>query len=180
MTAYADVLGTSLSALPEPLQRFHKSDGVFEGRITVERPRNAILRSAGTLAGFPPAVKDAPLTLSKTSTAKGERWRRQIGARHMSSVQWAIGGALHERVGPVTAITRFDTQDGEITMTLVGWCFLGLPMPLAIGPRISTRESADSELYTFEVTVRPPFLATPLVRYAGHLVTAATSEAKQA
>lgn len=177
MTPYRRALGTAWASCPPPVRAFHAQSGRYVGQISVKRPKNPFLRLIGWAAGFPSSVMNKPFVLTKTAQGDREVWTRKIAHHRMTSTQWCEDGLLAERMGPLTAITRLDVKDDAIQMTLVAWRLLGCPMPVWLGPRISTRESAQGQNYCFDVSVGVPVFASTLVRYSGHLVTGTPDDA---
>ncbi len=53
-------------------------------------------------------------------------------------------------------------------MILRRWSAFGLPMPIALAPRIAAREWAEGDAFAFDVAIAVP-LAGPVVRYHGTL-----------
>jgi len=59
--------------------------------------------------------------------------------------------------------------DGErLRLLLRRWSILGVPMPLALGPRIDAFEFVDNGRFCFHIEIRHP-LAGLIVRYRGWL-----------
>ena len=57
-------------------------------------------------------------------------------------------------------------------MRLCGWSALGIPLPLALAPRIAAREWEEDGRFRFAVSASLP-LAGEIVRYSGWLVVPA-------
>lgn len=166
-TLHARLLGEAMAGLPPAVRALHSRHGTFTGEITVRLAANPVLRVIAGLAGFPRAVEAAPFTFEAAPDGDGERWMRRIGGHVVHSRLWTERGLLAERLGPGTALCRLEPGPDGLSQRLDAFRLLGAPIPLALAPRVSTREGEDAGRYTFDIAVRLPGTATPLVHYHG-------------
>ncbi len=168
---YQRVLGERFDALAEPVARLHASlaEQTLEGEARVERGGNPLALLLGRFMGFPPAG-NYPLRVRFVQHGRGERWTRSFGPHSFSSAMSSSRqGRLIERFGPLRFHFALEvSDDGALTMNLQRWTALGLPMPLALGPRIVAGERAVGDSFGFDVGVAMPLIGK-VVRYVGTL-----------
>lgn len=167
---YRRLLGPAFDELPPQVRALHDVDRptTWRGRADVRRGDAAAARILATLLGLPPAGHDVPLAVTFTPRGEQEAWSRAFGARQFVSIQWADGGELRERVGPVTLHMTLQQDAAGLGLTLVAAHLLGVPVPGRLLPRIRTRESERDRRYRFEVEATMPLFGL-LVRYEGWL-----------
>jgi hypothetical protein len=168
---YRRLMGEAFDRLPAPLQALHEpGEGVaFEGRADVARSANPLANLAANLIGFPKAGSDVAVRVDFTVRDGRETWTRTFAGRRFSSVQEAGPAALlTEWFGPQAFDLAILEKDGVLSLVMRGWRFLSLPMPRALGPRITSYESAEGGRFNFHVEIGLPVIGR-LVRYDGWL-----------
>jgi len=168
---YRRVMGNRFAALAVPVQRIHQplAETVVRGEGTVERGTSLLARLLGLVMRFPPAGS-YPVEVRFAPRQGRERWTRSFGT-HCFSSEMSVSrqGLLIERFGPMRFHFALDVHgDGGLTMHLRRWTAFGLPMPLALGPRIVASERAEGGSFHFDVAVAMPVIG-PVVHYRGTL-----------
>lgn len=168
---YRRVLGERFAALAAPLMALHAplAEMSAQGQARVERGTSPLARLIAWLVRFPPSG-DYPLEVQFEPRDGKERWTRSFGPHAFSSELSATpDGLLTERFGPLRFDFALEVSDqGGIAMILRRWTVLGVPLPLALAPRITAREWAEGDAFAFDVAIAVP-LAGPVVHYCGTL-----------
>ncbi|HLQ88459.1 MAG TPA: DUF4166 domain-containing protein [Xanthobacteraceae bacterium] len=171
---YRRILGGAYDLLPEQVRVMHDLDRelTVAGVATVDRGAGLLSRLAARIVGFPPAGQDVPVAVTFLARDAGELWRRRFAGLAFESLQeegrGGNEGLLCERFGPMN-FTMALVVDGErLRLLLRRWSILGVPMPLALGPRIDAFEFVDNGRFCFHIEIRHP-LAGLIVRYRGWL-----------
>ncbi|MGI9411123.1 MAG: DUF4166 domain-containing protein [Hyphomicrobiaceae bacterium] len=169
------ILGRSWEALPEPVRAVHDvTDGVMRsnGTAEVRRGRNLMSRLVGGLFGFPKAAQSIPVSVEMRAEGTRETWIRQFGTQQFKSTLYPGSGRSDRLINE-----RFGVFEFSMALVLIGerlefvvrrWKFLGLPLPLALAPRVETHETAEDGQFRFNVEIRLPIFGL-LVHYRGHL-----------
>ena len=173
---YRELLGQAWQQLSKPLQQLHTVDAAastFAGRCTVERGRSPLAWIVAAIVGFPPAGENLPITVHLIAEADAERWSRSVAGSTFSSVQSAgrgrAEGLVRERFGAVAVDMALVVEPGRLVYVVRRWSFLGVSLPLWLGPRSVAMETADRQNFCFDVRVAHP-LTGLIVRYRGWLV----------
>ncbi len=170
---YRRILGSRYAALAPELQALHQP--IAESRAVGEAE---VTRGSGILAGliglvmrFPPAGA-YPLEVRFAPSGGREKWTRRFGPNSFSSeMSEGPGGTLTERFGPMRFHFALDVAaDGALAMRLARWSAFGLPMPIALAPRITAGEHGADGRFHFDVAVAMPLIG-PVVHYRGWLDT---------
>lgn len=168
---YRRVLGARFAALAAPIQRIHQplAETVVRGEGTVERGQSLLARLLGLVMGFPPAG-NYPVEVRFEPQSGRELWTRSFGPHRFSSEMGVSAqNLLTECFGPMRFHFALEVGgQGGLTMVLKKWTAFGLPMPRALGPKITASEAAAGDAFTFDVAVAMP-LAGPVVHYRGIL-----------
>lgn len=181
---YAGLLGAAWHSLPAALRAMHGGTGyggtghggtgttVAQGLASVERGRGPLARLAATLAGFPAAAAEVPVTVRFETSGGGETWTRTFGARSFTSRQFAGRGRwaalLCERFGPLTFAMALVVEGARLKLVLRHWRLFGLPLPRWLCPRADAYETEDGGRFRFRVEIAHP-LTGLIVRYRGWL-----------
>ena len=172
---YRQILGHGFALLPEPIQAMHDLAAgalVAHGRGEVRRGTGPLARLLGAVIGFPPAVADTPVTVTFERKGDLEVWRRDFGGRRFFSLQEAGRGRsealMVERFGPLAFSLALVIDAGRMTLVMRRWTALGLPMPMALCPRIAASETVEDGRFRFHVDISHP-LTGPIVAYRGWL-----------
>ena len=164
------LLGPGIEALPPSLRAAHDSrvDQRWSGLADVERSRLPLARLLCWIMRLPAPGTHVPVTVSFERLDDGEHWHRNFAGRRYASTLREKGGLLVEAMGPATNIFRVSASAGEIRLELVGFHFLGVPLPSALRPHCAAREYEEDGRYVFEVPVSVPWLG-PVIRYTGRM-----------
>jgi hypothetical protein len=168
---YRRVIGPAFDALPVAVRRVHEvcRDGGASGEGRVERGTGLVARTVARVMGFPPAGTH-PLHVAFAERDGVETWTRSFGQHVFSSRLSQKGARLVERFGPLRFHFDLPSDDQGLRMEMRRWTCFGLPLPLALGPRIQAREWQEGESFRFEVTATLPLIGL-VVRYDGWLAT---------
>lgn len=166
---YRTVMGAAFDALPEPVREMHNlvGNGGASGSGTVVRGSGILAQIVGRVMGFPPAG-EYPVHVDFTARDGVERWTRQFGEHRFHSHLSASGNRIIERFGPMRFAFDLPVNAEGLIMVLRRWTFLGIPMPLALGPKVEASERADGEDFIFDVQTALPLIG-PIVSYHGRL-----------
>ena len=169
---YARAMGPAFEALPPAVRRLHDfvADAGAAGEAIVSRGRGPLVALLAKLMRFPPAGR-WPLHVAFAARDGAETWTRDYGGHVMRSVLTQRRGGVVERFGPIRFAFDLLPQPDGLAMRLAGWSLLGVPLPRALGPRITAREWEEGGHFCFDVAASLP-LAGPVVRYSGWLVPA--------
>lgn len=167
--AYRQVMGDNWHKLPAPVQAMHDfiGDSAAIGTGTALRGSSPLARLVGWIMRFPPAGEyDVHVGFSERGGT--ERWTRSFGPHRFYSELSADGPRIVERFGPLRF--QFDLPVGAngLRMVLRRWTAFGVPMPLALAPKITASESVDAGDFLFEVAVALPLIG-PVMQYHGRL-----------
>ncbi len=166
---YARVIGDRFEALPPTVRAIHRvsGDAGARGEAQVVRGANPLARLVAAVMCFPPAGV-WPLHVAFAERDGGETWTRDFGGHRFASSMSEDRGRLVEQFGPIRF--GFDLpSDGEgLEMKLRRWSLFGLPLPLALAPKIVAREWEEDGRFRFEVDVAMPLIGR-VIRYAGWL-----------
>jgi len=170
---YPQLLGSRCDELAPLLREVHERAMLLRGTVTVTRGATLLPRLLASLAGLPRSCSDAPcevrFELPAGSAAGTERWVRNMAGRRFSSLLIpAAPGEFEESFGLYRFRFALVLDNGAVEFALRAWSVLGIPLPRALWPRISTRESQQGGVYLFSVRAELPWLGL-LVAYRGSL-----------
>ena len=166
---YRRVLGARFDDLPEPIRAMHDlcGDGGAAGQANVTRGGNPLARLIGWIMRFPKAGEHR-LHVAFTADGSGETWTREFGSQRFSSRLSANQGHLTERFGPLRFTFDLPVTSQGLAMVIRRWTAFGIPMPLALAPRIAASESVEQGRFAFDVAIAMPLIGN-IVRYCGRL-----------
>jgi hypothetical protein len=175
---YRRILGDAYATLPQPLQVMHelRSELTATGVASVERGNGLLARLAAAIVGFPPAGDDVPVKVTFRLKHGRELWQRDFAGQRFESTQEEGEGRnarlLCERFGPLNFAMAL-VIEGERMQLVMRHCSLcGVPLPLALAPRIDAYEYVEAGRFRFHVGISHP-LTGSIVRYRGWLVLGA-------
>lgn len=176
---YARVMGAAFDRLPPAVRRLHDvcRDSGAQGEGRVERGRGLLARALAAAMRFPPEGR-WPLHVAFAEADGVERWTRDFGGHLFTSELRAKGESLVERFGPLRFAFDLPSGPDGLEMKLRGWTIVGLPLPLALAPRIGAREWEEEGRFRFAVSASLP-LVGEIVRYSGWLEPGAPPGADQ-
>jgi len=166
---YARAMGEAFQALPPAVRGMHQvhGDGGAAGEGAVRRGRG-LAWLIGRIMGFPPDGS-YPLHVGFAEREGKEAWVRDFGGHRFASELSQAGQGVAERFGPLRFAFDLPSGANGLAMVLRRWTAFGLPMPLALGPRIAAREWQEGERFRFEVGVRLPLIGD-VIHYSGWLI----------
>ena len=172
---YRRILGGAYDLLPEQLRAMHDVDRELsaQGIATIERGAGLLSRLAAAVVRFPPAGHEVPATVSFLARDGSEIWRRRFAGHAFESRQeegrGGNEGLLCERFGVMTFAMALVVEGSRIRLVMRRWSVFGLPLPLALAPRIDAYEFIEGGRFRFHVDISHP-LTGLIVRYRGWLV----------
>jgi hypothetical protein len=166
---YARAMGPDFDALPAAVRRLHAfvSDAGAAGEAVVTRGRGVLARLAAHPMRLPPEGR-WPLHVAFGRRGAAEIWTRHYGPHAMRSELSHRAGGVVERFGPLRLAFALVPRAGGLDMALRGWSLFGIPLPLALAPRICATEREEGGRFHFDVRAALP-LVGEVVRYAGWL-----------
>lgn len=173
MRLYPRLLGPRCAEIAPLLREVHESVLLMRGTVTVTRGASLFMRAIAELAGLPRSCDSAPCVVrfeQRDSWPEGtERWVREMaGRRFVSRLIPAAPGEFIESFGWYRFRFALELDCGTVRFVLRRFSVLGIPVPRALHPRVSTRESQQGQDYRFEVEAGLPGLGR-LVAYSGRL-----------
>ncbi len=168
---YAQILGAVWADLPSEIRAMHDADEAT-GRAGVERGRGWLAGLIGAVIGFPDPSPDTPVTVRFAAANGQEIWTRTFGTKSFSSRQFPGPGRqqflLCERFGPMTFAMALVVQNGRLVLVPRSWRFLGLTLPMWLGPCVTAYEAVEQGRFHFHVAISHR-LTGLIIRYRGWL-----------
>jgi len=167
---YRRVMGKRFDRLPPAVRRMHEvlRDGGASGEAEVLGATNPIGALVARIMRFPrPGQHRLPVSFVERDG--GERWVRQFSETSFTSSLSMKNGALVERFGSLRFAFDLQSDDRGLEMTMTGWKFWRLPLPLALAPRSCAREWEELGKFNFDVPIELPLIGR-IVHYKGWLV----------
>lgn len=164
------LLGTTIDDLPPVLREAHDSriDQRWRGVAHVKASTNPLARLLCRLMRLPAAGTVIPVTVRFERRGDAEHWHRDFAGRRYYSRLFERDGLMIERMGLATNIFRVSVEEGALRLDLIGFRFLGLPLPSALRPHCHAREHEDDGRYVFDVPIDLwPF--GRIIRYVGRM-----------
>jgi hypothetical protein len=172
---YRRILGDAYASLPQPLQVMHdlRSELTATGVASVERGKGLFARLAAAVVGFPPAGDDVPVKVAFRLKGGRELWQRNFAGQRFASTQEEGKGRsarlLCECFGALSFIMALVVEGERMRLMMRRWTLFGVPLPLALAPRIDAYEYVEAGRFRFHVEISHP-LTGLIVRYRGWLV----------
>lgn len=164
------LLGDEIDQLPLVLRQAHDAIELqhWAGSAVVTRSKNPIAQILCRMMKLPAPGNDVPIAISFERIGDVERWRRTFAGRTYQSDCTECDGLLIERMGPATNIFRISSRHGHLHFDLIGFRFLGIPIPSWARPHCHALESSDAGKYVFDVPVSFRWLGFA-IRYTGRM-----------
>ena len=164
------LLGQDIEALAPTLRQAHDATETqrWTGTAVVTRSRNPIAILLCLMMKLPAPGTDIPVNVVFERRGDCERWCRTFAGRSYYSDFTSKPGLIVERMGPTTNIFRLSIKDGQLHFVLIGFRFLGLPLPAWLRPRCPAIEREEAGRFIFDVPVSIPWLGF-VIRYMGSM-----------
>ncbi|WP_083672194.1 DUF4166 domain-containing protein [Sphingomonas montana] len=166
------LLGPAIDAMAPALRAVHDSDAdqILSGFATIEASRDPVARLLCRVMRLPAPGSDVPVTVRFARRGGIEHWHRTFGDRHYNSTLHARRGLLVERMGPATNVFHISVVAGALHLDLIGFRFLGIPLPRHMRPACNAVERDRDGAFTFDIPVGLPGLGR-VIHYCGRLET---------
>lgn len=166
---YRRVMGERFAALPDAVRAVHSvhADGGAAGGGRVARGTNPVARLIARVMRFPPSGTHA-LHVAFAERNGVESWTRDFGGHRFSSRLHERRGLLVERFGLLAFGFALESTQEGLAMLMRRWTCFSIPMPLALGPRITAREWQEGPHFRFDVRIGLPLFGD-VIHYAGAL-----------
>lgn len=172
MGVFMQALGESFHTLPAPVQGFHNAGTrSYTGLADITRSRSPYGWLILKLAGFPPAGRAVPVTVTVQETNGVEHWTRDFGGHFTRSTIRFTGteGIIEERLGLLTLRMKLTASSKGLHYAILKASIFGIKAPRILLPKSDTWETEDSAGdFHFSVTATA-FLAGRLIHYQGAL-----------
>jgi hypothetical protein len=165
------LLGSTIETLPPVLRAAHdaRDDQHWVGRAEVRASRNPLARLLCRMMRLPPIGEDMPVSVAFDRRGDREYWHRSFaGRRYESVLHVSETGLMIERMGPATNIFRVSVTAETLHLDLIGFRFLGIPVPFWLRPHCHAVEREDDGRYVFDVPVSVPWLGA-IIHYTGRM-----------
>jgi hypothetical protein len=144
---YRALLEEDFEKLPPVLRVFHSAPGQRRAAGTLTIRRQSVVLA--WLVGFPQEGEHVPVRLDVFATQDDETWTRSFGGAVRSSTQWASGGLLVEKAGPLRIAFRIHASADGLTFESRRAEVWGIPVPL----RVEASARGGETSWEVEVTV---------------------------
>ena len=115
---------------------------------------------------LPAATPRAQGTLAVTVRGQHEVWERTFPDTKLTTVQWIDGGRLVEAAGPLRFVFDVTADEHGMQFALVAWRCVGVPLPRAFAPRVSSTVRGDAGGWDLLVSIALPGLGR-IATYGG-------------
>ena len=171
MTAlFRRLLGPAIDGLALSLRTVHDSDDdqIWSGFAEICASNNPFARVLCRMMRLPAPGSAVPVTVRFERRGDAEHWHRRFADRHYRSTLRVRHGRLVERMGPAVNIFAVSVVDGALHMNVVGFRFLGIPLPRRGRPVCHAVEHARDGAFTFDIPVDLPLFGR-VIHYRGRL-----------
>lgn len=172
MGVFTQALGESFHSLPAAVQAFHSAGNrSYSGHADITRSRSPYGALILKLAGFPPAGKAVPVTVTVAETDNAELWTRNFSGHLTRSTIRFTGtpGIIEERLGPLTLRMRLIASPKGLHYAILSASIFRIKAPRFLLPKSDTWETENQAGdFHFSVTATA-FLAGRLIHYQGSL-----------
>jgi NAD(P)-dependent dehydrogenase (short-subunit alcohol dehydrogenase family) len=172
LSPHRRILRSAFDQVAPAIRHFHEHPGATHaGSARIDGGVNPLARLARLLFGLPKPGGDVPVTVTMTAAQDGHHWVRNFAGRVFASrfITEPDGALLVEHTGPMRFGFHLTVENGCIVMAFRRWWLWRLPLPAALGPRVTASEGVDEQgRYRFDVQVALPIIGD-LVSYRGFL-----------
>ena len=170
---YPGILGESWRELADSVRRAHAVDREQRGRFRVSHGKRCGAPHLIRWSRLPREDSDAPVALRIHADGHRQRWERSFGADAFTTIQWAVGRRLVERIDYWEIHFALRVVDRALVYEQCGarLCLgpIRVPVPLAFAPQVRAIEEADGPTrVNVRVTVNLPLFGL-LIEYDGYL-----------
>ena len=167
---YRVTLGDQYDRLPPVLRAFHdlSAGGRAQGDLCITRGVGRLRGLCADLMRLPRAADCVTVRLEVKAARGAERWVRDFGPHRLVTDQWHRNGLLVEAAGPMRFGFRLTASETQMAFTMERCWLLGLPVPVALAPRVSAVVTGRADAWWTVVTVDAPLLGL-LARYEGEM-----------
>lgn len=162
---YEALLGEAFASLHAHVRRAHLAPLRAQGAIDVEHGPGWLARPIIWLMNLPAAGARQPVELDVIEDGSELVWTRRIGRSILRTRQRASGARLVERSGVGSVSFDLSVEDGALVYRHSAVHVAGLPVPVALSPRVAAVISATTDGWRVVVTVK--FRGQIVCRYAG-------------
>ncbi|MBD8737643.1 DUF4166 domain-containing protein [Sphingomonas sp. CFBP 13706] len=164
------LLGPAIDGLAPSLRAVHDEDDdqVWKGLAEIRASDNPFARLLCRIMRLPARGSGVPVTVRFERRGDAEHWHRRFGDRQYRSTLQIRHGRLIERMGPAANSFDVSVLDGALHMDLVGFRFLGVPLPRWARPACHAVEQGQDREFRFDIPVDLPLFGR-VIHYRGRL-----------
>lgn len=164
------LLGPAMDSLAPSLRTVHDSDDdqTWSGLAEIRASRNPVARLLCRIMRLPAPGSAVPVTVRFERRGDAEHWHRKFGDRQYRSKLRVHHRRLVERMGPAVNIFAVSIVGGALHMDLVGFRFLGIPLPRWARPACHAVEHEREGAFTFDIPVDLPLFGR-VIHYRGRM-----------
>ncbi len=164
------LLGPAIVGLAPSLRTLHDEDGdqVWTGLAEIRTSDNPFARLLCRMIRLPARGSGVPVTVRFERRGATEHWHRRFGDRQYRSTLRIRHGRLVERMGPAASSFDVSAVDGALHMDLVGFRFLGIPLPRWARPACHAVEQEQGAAFMFDIPIDLPLFGR-VIHYRGRL-----------
>ncbi len=173
ISAIHRVLGPDFDLLPPEVRDAHDHEGILvvAGTADVTATKGILPWLICAIVGLPRPGAGQPVTVSlETGVDGADFWQRDFnGRRYKSRLEAGQGrhaGQLVEHQGRMTNIFALAATPERLTFTLVGFAWLGIPLPRWLAPGCEAYETSQNGKFVFDITIDAPLVGR-LIGYRG-------------
>ena len=166
---FRGLLGPDYENLPRAVRDFHDHKAAHvQGTAFSGGASHALARLLRRVFGFPAIADTLAVDIWLAQENGRDVWRRRFGDRRFSSsFHVNADGTLDEKFGPFRFAFRLRVEGDRMYWDFERWGVMGLGLPKALGPTISTYETEAAD-GSFEFYSHADFpLIGRLVHYHG-------------
>jgi Domain of unknown function (DUF4166) len=172
LSVYERVMGERFSALPLPVQQFHRlTHARLDGWVIAEAPTTRVAKLLALLLGTQTVATEGPLQFELHAQHGVETWTRRFPSKTLASTLSADGHHLVECMGASRLIFELQASGDKLVMHLKAMRFCGIPCPGWLLPAVVAEERGINGQFHFTVKALLPLIGQ-VAAYRGHLFIA--------